>query len=64
MCMSIDKVHLQTSCMEALPNSYHYLDSLDPSKEQSTLGTVLRVYMGPSQPGHIRDVKMSQAVFL
>ncbi len=42
---------LQTSGTIWLPQSYPLLDSPDPSKTQSTAGTVLSVYTGPRQPG-------------
>ena len=41
---------LQTSCSQRLPQSYPLLDSPDPSKTQSTVGTVLSICTAPRQP--------------
>ncbi len=42
---------LQTSCSEMLPQFYPSMDSPDPSKTQSTVGTMISFYTGPRQPG-------------
>lgn len=40
-------MRLQTSCSERLPQSYPILDSLDPSKPQSTIGMVPSILYQP-----------------
>ncbi len=42
---------LQTSCSKRLPQTHSLLDSPDPSKTQSNVGTVLSTYTAPRQPG-------------
>jgi hypothetical protein len=49
------KVRLHTSCSNGLEEEAAdrvlLVDSPDPSKTQSTVGTVLSIYTAPRQPG-------------
>ena len=38
---------MQTSCTYRLAETYPLMDSHDPSKTQSTMGTVLSIYTNP-----------------
>ena len=53
-----DKLQLQ-----ALPQSYPLLDSPDPSKPQSTVGTVLSIDTAPCQPGHMNSATLHPSEF-
>ncbi len=44
---------LQTSCSQRLPQSCPLLDSPDPSKTKSTVGTKLSICTAPCQPGSL-----------
>lgn len=44
------QVRLQTSCTQRLPQSCPLMDSPNPRKTQSTVGTLLSIYTGPRQP--------------
>ncbi len=48
---------LQKNCNYRLPQSYPLLDSPDPSKTQSTVGTVLSICNAPRQPGRQRMIQ-------